>query len=317
MDRHVPSEGDLWTAAISAIAEGIEQNGKVGGNLQVLNLLENRLSSKQEQNCQVCVSTYLALVEQLDLVANKRNAKIMTHFMEIPQCGKCKGYAEVTGLLEAAATHPRLTSLLGITPTTTHINLNSKRCCDQYMRLLEAELRKSHTIESCDIENNTLSPRGLDLLLGGVEESLALSSMRISPEEIIVGKVTQEPQMTVAKIASAAKQSFHYRIMLAIFVHGFSHLGAASCRTILEFAIGPGPLIKRFLRHRSVWTEWDAKRLDRGSGKTQHGGVESQILAESSEPTSVSTSRKRAQSDGSQGLRGSKAKRKLTYPQID
>jgi len=260
----VGTEGTLMTAAISALATGIEQNGRSGGKLQVLNLLENRLSSNVEQTCQECIASFMETWnakmggEGDNSGAWRSEVLRRRYFMNSPECKSCKGTPEVTELLEAAARHPHLTSLLGITPSTRHVELGCLRCCDQHMRLLEAELRRSHTIESVDLDNNGLSVRGLEIVLDAVRESLVLSSFRVSMDDLVgtTGTTGLDVGVRALKVEASAVKSFRYRVALAVFVHGFSHLGARPCKAILEFAIGPGPLVERFLRHRIVLTDW-------------------------------------------------------------
>jgi hypothetical protein len=213
--------------------------------------------------------------------------------MNSAACERCKGSFEVTALLDAAASHPHLTSLLGITPSQRHLELSSLRCCDQYMRLLYFELRNSHVIESIDLDNNCLTTRGFEILLGAVEESLSLSSLHLSVDEVngCVEKkeVCADAQAKSLSLESAVKRSFHYRVAIAIFIHGFSCLGAAPCRAILEYTIGCGPLVERFLRHRVVWNDWSVRRIRSSGGSDEDdfaGNKRRSELMESPQPIS-------------------------------
>ena len=246
------SEGTLCTASISLIASGIEQNARSGGKLQVLNLLENRLSSHGEQHCKCCLAAFQQTWENEPEGDGRLGLLRRRHFMNSHECKNCKGSPEVTDLIKAVADHPVLSTLLGIMPGARHVELNSLRCCDQHMRLLEAELQRSHTIESIDVSNNCITRRGLEILLSAVGQSLALSSLRLPLDELHV----EGMHSPTLKLEVATKKSFRYRIALAVFTRGLSHIGALPCRLILEFAIGPGPLVDRFLRHRFVCSEW-------------------------------------------------------------
>jgi hypothetical protein len=46
--------------------------------------------------------------------------------------------------------------------------------------------------------------------------------------------------------------AFQFRVKIAQFVRGFP-LGAASLWIVLEFLIGPGPQVARFMRYRSPY----------------------------------------------------------------
>ena len=255
-DRHVGTEGDLMPAAIAKLAEGIAQNGSEGGQLHVLNILENRMSSTCEQSCGTCIDTYCQMHDSLE-----GRVTDVPDFTDVA-CEKCRGTKEVELLLQATAGHPLLSSVLGIMPTAKHANLAALRCCDHTMRLLAQELMCNQTVTSVDLENNGISDRGVRVLMQAVQENVALKRLRLPMPEPpgLSMKEREKFDEEAADVErrklfqTACMRSFHKRVTLAIFSHGFSYLGAAAVRSVLEFAVGPGDMADSFLKHRVVWT---------------------------------------------------------------
>lgn len=264
------TEGTLNTIAITEIARGIEMNGKAGGQLQVLNLLENRLSSTAD-NCWNCVGHYMMCLNvKLEWEATSfaehpdvMNPQMRTdeYLRKNPQllnetCSTCQGVEQVTELLAAAEAHPRLTSLLGITNTTQHAMLDSLRCCDQSMRILSAEISRSHTLQSVNLDNSDITVRGLHILLCGIRRSLVLKSVRLPLCDLGHKGTVLDEDSPSRLLEKAANHSFRYRISLALSIRALSWLGSAPCFALLEFCIGPGPMVEYFMGFRVVWTEW-------------------------------------------------------------
>lgn len=286
-DRHAGSEGSFRPKAVTDLAEGIRQNALGGGKLQVLNLAENRFSSTPDTQCVKCVGRFISEARRLREKVQLNEAEVERRLLANDSCmwseetcfhekdpskkddadnktTPCfEGAKVVSDLIDAFRSHKHLTSLLGITPQTSHVELSSLRCCDQYMRILGEELRRSHTIQSIDVDNNSISPRGLFILLSAVKENLSLRSLKLPIADLEAKPWTDIDKgdknflsHTSHTLERAQLLSYKSRVGLAVFVHGFSHFGAAPCRNIIEFAIGKGPLVERFLRRRFVLTKW-------------------------------------------------------------
>lgn len=272
-DRHVGTEGDLIPAAIVKMAEGILQNGSEGGQLHVLNILENRLSSTCEQSCGACIDAYCLMHDSFEGRVTEMLA------LTDAACENCRGTEEVELLLLAAASHPLLSSVLGIMPTAKHANLAALRCCDHTMRLLAQELVLNQTVTSVDLENNGISDRGVRVLMQAVQDNVALKRLRLPVPEPpgLSMKEREKFDEEAADIErrklfqAACLQSFNKRVTLAVFAHGFSYLGAAAVRSVLEYAVGPGDMVDTFLRWRIVWTAlpryvWFPEVVDEADG---------------------------------------------------
>jgi hypothetical protein len=54
------------------------------------------------------------------------------------------------------------------------------------------------------------------------------------------------------KFEEAKLRSFQFRVTLAIFIRGYYYLGHSPLRTILEYLIGRGPKVLRYLSYRDV-----------------------------------------------------------------
>jgi len=294
---------------VTDLAEGIRQNALGGGKLQVLNLAENRFSSSPDTLCQKCVGRFASEEKRLREKEYMEQEQVERHMLANDSCmwseetcyhekdpakkeevdnktTPCfEGAKAVTDLIHAYRSHPHLTSLLGITPQTSHVELSSLRCCDHYMRILGEELRHSHTIQSIDVDNNSVSPRGLFILLSAVKENFSLRSLKLPIADLEAkpwtdidrgdkNRLTINHQShTQADLEQAQLRSYKSRVGLAVFVHGVSNLGAAPCRNIIEFAIGKGPLVERFLRHRFVLTKWSEESVVAKAGTSQRKRV--------------------------------------------
>lgn len=319
-DRHVGTEGDLMPAAIVKMAEGIFQNGSEGGQLHVLNILENRLSSTCEQSCGACIDAYCLMHDSFEGRVTE-----MPAFTDAA-CKKCRGTEEVELLLLAASSHPLLSSVLGIMPTAKHANLAALRCCDHTMRLLAQELVLNQTVTSVDLENNGISDRGVRVLMQAVQDNVALKRLRLPVPEPpgLSMKEREKFDEEAADIErrklfqAACLQSFNKRVTLAVFAHGFSYLGAAAVRSVLEYAVGPGDMVDTFLRWRIVWTAlpryvWFPEVVDEADGAAAAEEVTRSLLEE----TEDSQSRSHIEEDdaGPRGVVVDKhpIRRRLTY----
>lgn len=265
-DRHTGTEGDLVPAAITKLAEGIEQNGSNGGQLRVINILENRLSSTGEQSCTECIESFCRLH---DVVRGnpQQHGSIQLAPRERPaftraDCVKCKGTDEVDALLRAVRGHPLLFSVLGIAPATKRVSLASLRCCDHTVQFLSQELLRNQTVTSVDLDNNGISDRGVRILMQSVSNNVALKCLRLPLSEP-PGQSTKDREKFDGDAAdvdrrlqleAACLQSFNKRITLALFARAFGCLGAAGVRGVLEFTIGKGCMVETYVKHRVVWS---------------------------------------------------------------
>ena len=220
---------------IEQLADAVSANGLFGGQLEYLMLLHNRISV----NCSDCASC-----------GGKDNCS-----------SECKVHLAVTRLVTSREKHPFLRSLLGITRNTTHLRLISSKICDHVCQLIASELRFSHTLRVIDLDNNNITERGARLLEHAIRENVSLQLVRLPSYKFRTdvskrrrAKLARDPNYSAIDIIigsiiqSGANQSLEYRVSLSLFACNGITLGSAVVRFILEYCIGDGPLLFRFLK---------------------------------------------------------------------
>lgn len=190
----------------------------------------------------------------------------------------------VDSLIKAMRNHPNLQSLCGLTidplnvdPSATFSSSSSSSSLayshypstslcmadegidDLMAVLLGNDLLFNHTITSINLENNYIMQVGRLALIKAIFSNVTLKSIYYQkqrdpvPLSDIYNDSRRSNILFNAEIDSlledAKLKSFIYRINIAIFVRG-TFLCSGSLQNILEFLIGPGPQVARFMQYR-------------------------------------------------------------------
>ena len=194
----------------------------------------------------------------------------------------------VDNLIKAMSNHPNLQSLCGLTTDLLNVDPSATFCSsssssslayahnpstsicmadegiDDLMAVLVGnDLLYNHTITSINLENNYIMQVGRLALIKAIFSNVTLKSIYYKkqmdpvPLSDIYNDARRTNNLFNAEIDSfledAKLKSFNYRINIAVFVRG-TILCSASLRNILEFLIGPGPQVARFMQYRHFYS---------------------------------------------------------------
>lgn len=262
------------TALIDMIA-AINDNNANGGSLMTLDLLENRIPS--------CLGHFnYCLCDELGAAEDG----------SAPDQGDCCLCSELVRLLLAAKrAHPTLASLIGAlpncycgelqlarlqpatgTPRTPksrqrlsytkqnydqdltvaedecwlcgrnprHLDLRSLFLENQAVRMVADELQHNHSIVSVDLSHNPSDRMAARYMEQALANNVCLRNVQISGDDL----------------RKAKRVSFDYRVAIAVFVRGsaslYPSLNAEALNIVLEYLLGPGLQVVRFLNYRQL-----------------------------------------------------------------
>ena len=181
-------------------------------------------------------------------------------------------------LIKAAKDHPHLQSLCGLQAyssfRTTHcpysytspIPLPSTRlsfagqAVDNLMiQLISFDIEHNQFITCLDLEHNYIMAGGKLALVEALATNVTLRKVHLDKQRdpLPPSSIYDEQRLRNASIkphvdhlvVDAKHKSFIFRITIAVFVRG-TVLGSSVLREVIEFLIGPGPQLGRFLRYR-------------------------------------------------------------------
>lgn len=125
--------------------------------------------------------------------------------------------------------------------------------------LLSNDIQNNHTLTSINLDNNYIMQIGRLALIKAIQCNVTLKSIyynnQVDPAPMsliyddtrkrnIKYNIELEQFMKEAKVIS-----FNYRMKIAFFIRG-TFLNISSLENILEFLIGPGSQVARFMRYR-------------------------------------------------------------------
>jgi hypothetical protein len=203
--------------AVLVLANAIQENMLVGGTLATLDITGNRM-----KEC-----THHPVAEYAHTLDDQLT------------CDQCTSALYVEKLVDAVWKHPRLISLCGLRPTETSLFLSAQTVDGMMARVLAAELRFNHTVTEVDISLNTIGKIGTGALAHAIRDNVCLRYL----------KTPSKFESELHHIARAKMAAFKYRVALALFMRGHSYLSAAPLRIILEYSIGLGPQVTRYLKY--------------------------------------------------------------------
>lgn len=240
-DTQSESDDSYAPEAVHILANGLVDNGNNGGVLTTVNLSGNRLGSVMPDVCEDCRLPYSHVHNDL-----------------LPDCfPECTVQAPVSHLLHAMKTHPHLRSLLGVTPSVQHLQLSGLRICDQWLRLIIQEVHNHQNLRSIDLGTNGFSPRGARALARALETNVSLHHLYL-PRLVYLNRLEKASHISSSvtetylqeKIREAKIKATKHRFFLAMLVRSMSDMGQLPCTTMLEFLVGEGPIVKKFIRYR-------------------------------------------------------------------
>jgi hypothetical protein len=181
-------------------------------------------------------------------------------------------------LIKAAKGHPHLQSLCGLSPhyspvksdfsdqisrptpmPSTRLSLANQGVDDLMILIVAFDLAHNHTVLVLDLEHNYIMAGGKMALAQALVSNVTLKTVHWTkqmdplPPSAIYDEQRVRNAAINAKVDCVADQvrsiAFKFRISVAVFVRG-TVLGPATLREVIEFLIGPGPQVGRFLRYR-------------------------------------------------------------------
>jgi hypothetical protein len=222
----------MFSAAVTRLATAITVNGDSGGMLTSLNLLGNRMKS--------CI--------------HRPPNDFTDNWLQQCGCDQCGSSSSVRDLIAARAGHPHLISLSGVQPGDTYLTIPNNKADALVARIVASELAYNHVVEHVDLTNNRIEAGGIGALVASIHSNVCLKSLALPRE--LPASAPKEVQLKfedmMLKFEEAKLRSFQFRVALAIFIRGYYYLGHSPLRTILEYLIGRGPKVLRYLFYRDV-----------------------------------------------------------------
>ena len=185
----------------------------------------------------------------------------------------------VLTLIKAARAHPHLQSMCGLqayssyrttscpysytSPTpipSTRLCLAGQAVDDLMILLIAFDIAHNHFIVSLDLEHNYIMAGGKLALVQALATNVTLRYVHLDRQRdpLPPSAIYDEQRVRNASInphvdhivVDAKHCSFIFRIAIAVFVRG-TVLGSSVLREVIEFLIGKGPQVGRFLRYRA------------------------------------------------------------------
>lgn len=185
----------------------------------------------------------------------------------------------VLTLIKAARAHPHLQSLCGLqayssyrttscpysytSPTpipSTRLCLAGQAVDDLMILLIAFDIAHNHFIVSLDLEHNYIMAGGKLALVQALATNVTLRYVHLDRQRdpLPPSTIYDEQRVRNASInphvdhlvVDAKHCSFIYRMTIAVFVRG-TVLESSILREVIEFLIGKGPQVGRFLRYRA------------------------------------------------------------------
>jgi hypothetical protein len=205
---------DTEDAGMVRLCEGIKANAQNGGNLEILNIMQNHFANGDP----LPLETFPGLVS----------------------------------VVAAVRKHPTLTSLCGISSKQSVLRFGGVNCVGPIFELLADEIRHHHHLKTIDLSNCPMDFQAEQCLGRAIASSGSLKRCTIASRTAATSTgVDIDIGFSSADIMQRAKErAFDQRCSFASFVQGCAYLGSAPVRLISEYLWGTGHMAMKFLKYK-------------------------------------------------------------------